>query len=112
MDAFEYQTQIKNFADYPLELGPYYTILGIYDELGKLSEKLRESLKNREGDFSQRDLQRLEISIGDIMFYLVTMCNDLNINIDSVLNINLKKQNLLKQKRMSEELDKKGVKHI
>lgn len=112
MDAFEYQTQLRNFIDYPVELGPYYTILGIYDELGKLSEKLRESLKDKDGNFSDRDIQRLEISIGDIIFYLTCMCNDLNININQVLEMNLKKQNLIKQKRTNEALDKQGIKHI
>lgn len=111
MDAFEFQTQLRNFNDYPLELGPYYTILGIYEELGKLSEKLRTSLKDNDGKFSERDLQRLQISIGDIMFYLVRMCIDMGVDVNDVLDLCLRKQNLIKQKSVTEKLDKNNIRH-
>lgn len=111
MDAFEFQTQIRNFADYPVDLGPFYTVLGLQEEVGKLSEKLRTSLKDNNGTFSDRDLQRLQISMGDILYYIVRMCIDMGIELNDVLDICLKKQNLLKQKSVNEKLDKNNIKH-
>lgn len=111
MDAFEFQTQTRNFANYPLDLGPYYTILGIYDELGNLSEKLRVSLKDSAGQFTERESQKIMISIGDVMYYLACMCNDMGFNMNDVLDLCLRKQNLIKQKTIDERLDKNNIKH-
>ena len=44
MNLNEFQENIKNFEEYPTDLGPYYLILGAQSELGKLSEKLKTFL--------------------------------------------------------------------
>lgn len=110
MDSFEFQTQLYNFNDYPTDLGPYYTVLGLYEEVGVLSEKLKNSLKDNDGAFSERDIQKLQITIGDIIFYLTRMCIDIGINLDDVLDICLRKQNLLKQKKINDHLQQNGLK--
>lgn len=112
MDAFDFQTQLRNFTNYPVELGPYYTILGIYEELGILSEKLRTSLKDKEGKFTDRDIQRLQISIGDIIYYLTCMCTDIGANINDVLALCIKKQTLMKEQRLKTQLEENNIKHV
>ena len=46
MDINEYQEKIKEYKNYPEEIGPYSTILSLTKNIGKLSEKLNDVLIN------------------------------------------------------------------
>jgi hypothetical protein len=41
MEINEYQSQIRDYGDYPLELGPFSVILSLQNNVGKLSAKLK-----------------------------------------------------------------------
>ena len=48
MDIIEYQNNIRNFIDYPVEVGPYSVILSLSENIGILSDKLNKVLKSRD----------------------------------------------------------------
>ena len=48
MDINEYQAKIRDYVNYPLEVGPYSTILSLMQNLGVLSSKLNDVLINDE----------------------------------------------------------------
>lgn len=99
MELTDLQHQARTYADYEFGLGPYYSILGLSEEVGKLNEKLRVILKNNQGSFSSEDIVKLEISIGDTLFWLLNMISDLGVSIDETVALMLKKQILMKEKR-------------
>ena len=96
MKLIDYQENIKNYNDYPLDLGPYYLILGAQQSLGKLSERLKDILKDNEGIMNEKDKLNISIAIGDILYYLISISNSLDIQFDQIAALSLRKQNLLR----------------
>ena len=101
MNLNEFQENIKNFEEYPTDLGPYYLILGAQSELGKLSEKLKTFLEEN-SDFNDKDKRIL--SIGDTMFYLLSMANSLNISFEQIAALELRKRSLYKEQELKEKM--------
>ena len=104
MELTDLQHQARTYADYEFGLGPYYSILGLTEEVGKLNEKLRVILKNNQGSFSNEDIVKLEISIGDTLFWLLNMISDIGVSIDETVALMLKKQLLIKEKKDKQKL--------
>ena len=103
MEINEYQAQIRNFAMYPKELGPYYTILGVTSETGNLANKLKELLNENKNGLDDKDKGKIAISIGDIMFWLSSMASDLGLEFDEIIALNLRKKALIKEKMIKSE---------
>lgn len=103
MNLNEFQENIKNFEEYPTDLGPYYLILGAQSELGKLSEKLKTFLEEN-SDFNDKNKRILSISIGDTMFYLLSMANSLNISFEQIAALELRKRSLYKEQELKEKM--------
>ena len=55
MEINDYQTQIRNYVDYPTDIGPFTTILDLSLNVGKLSDKLNKVLVNNHGSFSKEN---------------------------------------------------------
>lgn len=103
MEIGNYQAEIRNYIDYHVELGPFSIILDLVNNIGVLSNKLHRVLEENRGTFSEMDKNKVAISIGDIMFDITNMATDLGLNMDEILGLNLRKQSLLKEKRIKEE---------
>ena len=103
MELNEYQETLKNYESYQNELGPYYLILGAYSELGKLSDKLRVLLDEAR-DFNERDKRNLSLSIADIMFYLLSIANSINVSYEEIASIGLRKLSLIKEQKIKENM--------
>ena len=103
MEISEYQAQIRNYIDYHVELGPFSVILDLVNNVGILSEKLHSVLEEKRGTFSDLDKNKVAISIGDILFDLTNMCSDLGINMDEVISLNLRKQSMIKERKILEQ---------
>ena len=93
MDINEYQEKIKEYKNYPEEIGPYSTILSLTKNIGKLSEKLNDVLINDHGSFDQRKSLNVLITLGDILFDITQMTSDLKYTMSDVISINLMKHN-------------------
>ena len=93
MDINEYQSKIKEFKNYPDEIGPYSSILSLTKNLGKLSEKLNDVLINDHGNFDQRKSLNVIITLGDLLFDITQMASDLTYNMSDVVSLNLMKHN-------------------
>lgn len=100
MELNEYQQISQNFAFYPHALGPYYTTLGTMSMLGKLSERLQKSLKENDGKISQRDKQLIGIAIGDVLYYLACTATDLNLSLDDICRMNIRKNSYQKEQEI------------
>ncbi len=106
MEIKDYQEILKNFKDYPVELGMYYTIVGAQIDMGKLFEKIQVSLNDPEYILSDRDKQKIGISIGDVFYWLTSMISELGLNLEDVLDLNIQKRNLIRQKQLNKSIQK------
>ncbi len=91
MDINEYQDKIKEYVNYPKEIGPYSTILALMQDTGKLSEKLNNTLINDRGSFDKKSSLNVLISLGDILFDICNMTSDLGYTMNDVISLNLMK---------------------
>ncbi len=92
MDFNEYQDNIRPYIDYHSELGPFQVILDLTSNVGILSNKLYKVLNNGEnGRFSDEEKAKVAISLGDILNNISNMASDLNISLEEIIALNLKK---------------------
>lgn len=91
MEINEYQTKIRNFIEYPVEVGPFTVILELQKNIGNLSEKLNKVLINDHGSFSQEDKIKVAISLGDILNNISNIATDLSLTMNDVISINMTK---------------------
>ena len=93
-DFNTYQDNIRQFAIYHKELGPFSVIMDLMNNVGILSNKLYNVLEDKEGTFTHDEKIRIAISLGDIINNIANMASDLGITFDEVIALNLKKQEL------------------
>lgn len=91
MEINEYQTQIRNFADYPIDVGPFTVILELHHNVGRLSDKLNKVLIKDHGAFSKEDKFKVAISLGDILNNISNIATDLGLTMNDIISINLTK---------------------
>lgn len=102
MEVNEYQNQIRDYVEYPEELGPFSVILSLQNNVGKLAEKLNDSLTNDHGQFSKELTMKCIISLGDILFDLTNIAFDLGYTMNDVISLNITKHRLEKDKKEKE----------
>ena len=91
MEINDYQLQIRNFATYPVDIGPFTVILELQNNVGNLSQKLNKVLVNDHGTFSNEDKFKVAISLGDILNNISNIATDLNLTMNDIISINLTK---------------------
>lgn len=107
MEINEYQTQIRNFAEYPVEIGPFTVILDLQKNVGTLSDKLNKVLVSDHGSFSREDKFKVAISLGDVLNNISNIATDLGLTMNDIISINLTK-NAKKSDNESNDDNKKS----
>lgn len=87
MDFDEYQDATEETAIYPEDIGLIYTTLGLAGESGEIAEKLKKFL--REGD--DEYIEEMEDELGDVLWYLARVADELDLSLDDVAESNLDK---------------------
>lgn len=94
----EYANEAMNYAIYPDAL--IYPMLGLQEEVGELSGKLKRYFRENEYDVSMEDCM-VEMSAelrfdmarecGDVLWYLTAIASDLGYSLDEIASMNLEK---------------------
>jgi len=82
----------------PQKISLLYLVTGINGETGELSEKIKKIC--RDGLNVDEHLEALKKELGDILWYIVTMCSELGLNPDEVLEHNVQKLDCRIEKSM------------
>jgi len=92
MNLNEYQKLALKTAIYPLDSHIIYPTLGLNGEAGEVAEKVKKVIRDKGGDFEDQDT-KLEImkELGDVLWYLSAIANDLGMTLNDVAKINLDK---------------------
>jgi NTP pyrophosphatase (non-canonical NTP hydrolase) len=102
LEELTFLTTFDQYDDFIKEISKEYTIkdpahtlelvaFGLLEEAGEVAGKLKR--KYREGEF---DITEIAKELGDVLGYLTCICNELNISLVDVANMNYKK--LMKRK--------------
>ena len=86
MDFREYQRKAVTFAIYPATHKVLYPTLGLCGESGEVGEKVKKQV--RDGVFNRHEEAK---ELGDVLWYLANICNDIGYNLDEIADLNLTK---------------------
>lgn len=108
MNFKEYQNEAKKTAVYPgmcvvvedyrgmcdtdLRRVDYlYPLLGLMGESGEVCEKIKKIVRDGFGHISIGQREELKKEIGDILWYIAMLCKELDIDMNEVAELNIKK---------------------
>ena len=86
MDFREYQRKAVTFAIYPATHKVLYPTLGLCGESGEVAEKVKKQV--RDGELNAHEVAK---ELGDVLWYLANICNDIGYNLDEIADLNLTK---------------------
>jgi NTP pyrophosphatase (non-canonical NTP hydrolase) len=82
----EYQKKAVSFAIYPATHKVLYPALGLCGETGEVAEKVKKQV--RDGVFNRHEVAK---ELGDVLWYLSNLANDIGYNLDEIADINIEK---------------------
>ncbi len=88
----EYQEKAKATARYPvIRHAVIYPTLGLTNEAGEVSGKIKKIFRDREGVISESDLAALQGELGDVLWYLAQVSTELGLSLDEIAEHNIAK---------------------
>jgi NTP pyrophosphatase (non-canonical NTP hydrolase) len=98
MELNEYQKRALETALYPKEVRILYPTLGLTGEAGEVADKVKKVIRDNDGDFSVE--KRLEIAkeLGDVLWYISTLANDLGYTLEEIGELNNRKLSSRKER--------------
>lgn len=88
----EYQQKTKERAIYPLVGEKYvYPLIGIMGETGEIAEKIKKSLRDKDGIIDEQLKQDLKKELGDVLWYLSQLATELDLELNDIVKANLEK---------------------
>jgi len=86
LDMDVYQKQARTFAIYPTQAKVIYPAFGLNSEVGEVSDKIKKWI--RDGKIDKDELAK---EIGDVLWYVAILAEDLGYNLSDVAQMNLDK---------------------
>lgn len=92
MTGNEYQERATKSAIYP-DIGNNitYPALGLAGESGEVCDKIKKVLRDDGGKFTEATKLALMKEIGDVLWYVAALCNELDFTIEDVMETNIRK---------------------
>ena len=94
MDFDNYQIEARKTAIYPNKDKNFiYPTLGLVGESGEVAEKIKKVLRDNNGNFDYESKTSIKKELGDVLWYLANLCNELDFTLNEVAEENLEKLN-------------------
>ena len=85
----EYQKQSKGTAQYSSFVPPWvYLALGLAGESGEVVDKIKKVVRNNDGVFTAEAKVELQKELGDVLWYVSQLCEELGLSLDDVAQMN------------------------
>lgn len=92
MNFNEYQKEVSEHAVYPVIGKKFvYPVLGLVGESGEVAEKIKKILRDNEGNVSEEQRSEIKKELGDVLWYLSQLANDLGIALEDIASSNIEK---------------------
>ena len=87
-----YQDSAEATAIYP-DKGDniYYPALGLAGEAGEVCEKIKKIMRDQKGFITQENEDELVRELGDVLWYVANIANEINRNLSEIAEVNLQK---------------------
>jgi NTP pyrophosphatase (non-canonical NTP hydrolase) len=87
----DYQRFVKSTKVYDKEYELVYPILGLANEAGEVAGKLKKIMRDNEGQLTQEAFEGLVAELGDVLWYVTAIADDLGIQISDIFYDNFTK---------------------
>ena len=92
MNFQEYQEEASKTAIYPNKgNNPYYPTLGLCGEAGEVAEKIKKVMRDNGGEISIEKSAEIMKEIGDVLWYIAALCEELGIDMETCAILNIEK---------------------
>ncbi|MGI6278731.1 MAG: nucleoside triphosphate pyrophosphohydrolase family protein [Patescibacteria group bacterium] len=92
MDFDNYQKEAKKTAIYPDRGKNFiYPTLGLVGEAGEIAEKIKKIIRDEKGLVSEEKRKELNKELGDVLWYLANLADELNLSLEEIAKANLTK---------------------
>ena len=91
MDFKEYQSSARTTAIYPTKFNIIYPALGLCGEAGETAEKIKKWLRGGGETLTDEQLQLIKKEIGDVLWYVANLSEDLGFSMDEIAKENINK---------------------
>ncbi len=92
MHFTDYQQKAKQTAKYPvIGHGVIYPTLGLTNEAGEVSGKIKKIFRDKGGVISMEDRQALKAELGDVLWYLTQVASELDLSLEEIAEHNIAK---------------------
>ena len=90
-DLDMYQKVAKTTAIYPREQAIIYPTLGLTGEAGEVANKVKKVIRDGTDKNSKDLVQALSSEIGDCLWYIAILADDIGLKLSDIANSNLEK---------------------
>ena len=90
-DLDMYQQVAKQTAIYPREQAIIYPTLGLTGEAGEVANKVKKIIRDDGNKINEGLVQEISAEIGDCLWYISVLADDIGIKLSDIANANLEK---------------------
>ena len=87
----EYQSLAKSTDIYPPDKALVCHTLGLTNEAGEVAGKIKKIYRDNNGKLSTEKEDEIAQELGDVLWYLARLANDIRYNLDTIATININK---------------------
>ena len=87
----EFQEKALSTANYGPENKIIYPTLGLCGEAGEVAEKIKKTIRDKEGKFTPEISLEIAKELGDVLWYITSLGNDLGFSLEEIANLNNEK---------------------
>ncbi len=88
----DYQADVLARSRYPnVGSNIVYPTLGLCGESGEVAEKLKKSMRDKDGHLSDEDRLAMAKELGDVLWYLAACARELGFTLQEVAELNIEK---------------------
>ena len=91
MTLDDYQNKALSTAIYPEEQVIVYPTLGLSGEAGEVADKVKKVIRDNGEKFTDDKRVEIAMEVGDVLWYVATLANDLGYSLDDIALMNINK---------------------
>jgi NTP pyrophosphatase (non-canonical NTP hydrolase) len=87
----DYQQAARRTAIYADRHRVIYPALGLASEAGEVAGKIKKVLRDQDGEFGKAPQEAIKDELGDVLWYLAVLADDLGLSLEDIAADNLAK---------------------
>lgn len=91
MNLEEYQEWTRTTGKYPKKDSLSYLVMGLAGEAGEVANKYKKIIRDKSGILEDSDIVEIGSELGDVLWYVTRLCDELDLWVDDVIADNYHK---------------------